>query len=212
MTKVKIRVASATFASGARCDDHVGIVRRDDGVVLLLADGAGNNSDGGSAAEWFVARLSELAASAKRIPSADLLAQWAQELDAEWFATGRRGESTLVMASLADGKVQGASVGDSGAWLVHSGFHHELTAEQRRRPLLGQNRASVVPFGPVPFHGVVLLASDGLLKYAPESQIRQLATDSNISVAAAKLVDVVRLASGALNDDVSIVLARKMDS
>ena len=167
MTKVKIRVASATFASGARCDDHVGIVRRDDGVVLLLADGAGNNSDGGSAAEWFVARLSELAASAKRIPSADLLAQWAQELDAEWFATGRRGESTLVMASLADGKVQGASVGDSGAWLVHSGFHHELTAEQRRRPLLGQNRASVVPFGPVPFHGVVLLASVVLIKYAP---------------------------------------------
>lgn len=208
---MKIRVATATFAAGARCDDHVGVVRRDDGVVLVLADGAGNNSDGGPTAQWLVDQVSERARTCKQIPSADLLAQWAQELDVQWFATGSRGESTLVIVAISDGKIQGASVGDSGAWLVHSGSHHELTGEQRRRPLLGQNRATVVPFGPVPFHGVVLVASDGLLKYAPEQKVRHLATDGNVSVAAALLVDLVRTASGALNDDVAVMIARKTD-
>jgi serine/threonine protein phosphatase PrpC len=208
---VKVRVATATFAAGARCDDHVGVIRRDTWIFLALADGAGNSAEGGRAARWVVEQACTKAAEAKTVPSADVLAQWAQELDSAWFATGSNGETTLVLVVIHDAKVFGASVGDSGAWLVHSGSHHELTSEQRRRPLLGQQRATVLPFGPVAFHGVVLVASDGLLKYAAEEQIRHLATDANVSVAAAKLVDLVRTASGTLHDDVSLIVVRKTD-
>jgi serine/threonine protein phosphatase PrpC len=63
----------------------------------------------------------------------------------------------------------------------------------------------------VPLQGVLLLATDGLLKYAPEQKIRHLATDANVSVAAAKLVDVARMASGALQDDVAVIVCRRAE-
>lgn len=207
----KFRVATATTAAGSRCDDHVAVARRDDGVVLALADGAGNDERGGELARWLVEQLAARALAAPKLPNADTLSKWAESLDQEWFASAKGGESTLVVASVEGHRVQGASVGDSGAWLVHSGSYDELTSEQRRRPLLGQGRATVLAFGPVPMMGVLMLATDGLLKYAPEQKIRHLATDSNVSVAAAKLVDVVRLASGSLQDDVGVIVCRKAD-
>jgi serine/threonine protein phosphatase PrpC len=208
---VKFHIATATTPAGARCDDHVAVARRDDGVVLALADGAGNDERGGALARWMVDELAKRALAAASLPSADVLSRWAEELDRTWSATGRGGECTLVVARADGAKVQGASVGDSGAWLVHSGSYDELTGEQRRRPLLGQGRATVLAFGPVQHQGVLLLATDGLLKYAPEQKIRHLATDANVGVAAARLVDVARLASGALQDDVGIIVCRKVD-
>ncbi|MDP3278913.1 MAG: protein phosphatase 2C domain-containing protein [Deltaproteobacteria bacterium] len=205
------RVATATSAAGLRCDDHVSVARREDGLVLALADGAGNSDDGGPLAEWLVSTIKERALEAKNLPGADALSRWIEALDMQWFATGRRGESALVVVSVTHSKVSGASVGDCGAWLVRSGRYQELNGEQRRKPLVGQGRATVLPFGPLPMQGVLLLATDGLLKYAPETKIQHLATDGNVSVAAAKLVDLVRTASGALQDDVGLIVCRKED-
>jgi serine/threonine protein phosphatase PrpC len=207
----RFRVATATCAAQTRCDDHVSVTRRDDGLVLALADGAGNDSNGGELARWLVEQVQSRATAAKKLPNADVLARWCEELDQEWFKTGRSGESTLVVASLDGAKVQGASVGDSGAWMVHSGSYDELTGEQRRRPLLGQGRATIMAFGPVQLMGVLLLATDGLLKYAPEQKIQHLATDANVSVAAARLTDVVRTASGTLHDDVAVIVCRRAE-
>jgi serine/threonine protein phosphatase PrpC len=204
-------VATATAAAGARCDDHLSVTRREDGLVLALADGAGNDARGGELARWLVDEIARRAQHAPKIPSADTVARWSEELDGQWFAAQRGGESTLVVACLDGVKVWGASVGNSGAWMVHSGSYDELTGEQRRRPLLGQARATVMAFGPVALQGVLLLATDGLLEYAPEQKIRHLATDANVSVAAAKLVDVVRMASGALQDDVAVIVCRRAD-
>ncbi|MFO0561092.1 MAG: protein phosphatase 2C domain-containing protein [Polyangiales bacterium] len=207
----RFRVATATSAAGARCDDHVSVTRREDGLVLALADGAGNDTMGGELAKWLVDEIQRRATEAKKLPNADVLARWCEELDQSWFASKKSGESTIVVASLDGSRVQGASVGDSGAWMVHSGSYDELTGEQRRRPLLGQGRATVLAFGPIPLQGVLMLATDGLLKYAPEQKIRHLATDSNVSVAAAKLTDVVRTAAGTLHDDVAVIVCRRAD-
>jgi serine/threonine protein phosphatase PrpC len=207
----RFRVATATAAARARCDDHIAVARRDDGVVLALADGAGNDERGGQLARWLVDELSARASAAKNLPSADTLARWCEELDAQWFAMGTGGESTVVVACVDGSRVWGASAGDSGAWLVHSGDYEELTSEQRRRPLVGQGRSTVLAFGPVQYQGVLLLATDGLLKYAPEQKIRHLATDANVSVAAAKLVDVARTVSGGLHDDVAVVVCRRAE-
>lgn len=211
MALPRFRVATATNAAAARCDDHVSVTRREDGLVLALADGAGNHSNGGPLAQWLVEQISARATEAKKLPNADVLQRWCEELDASALSKFGGAESTLVVAALDGSRVQGASVGDSGAWMVHSGSYDELTGEQRRRPLLGNARATVMAFGPFTLQGVLMLATDGLLKYAPEQKIRHLATDANVSVAAARLVDVVRTASGTLNDDVAVIVCRKAD-
>ena len=83
--------------------------------------------------------------------------------------TKRAFHTVLDAANILDaaGNVAGASVGDSGAWLVNpaSGRFVDLTANQHRKPLLGSGRARITPF----FHSkkatsrdVLLVASDGL--------------------------------------------------
>ncbi len=55
-----------------------------------------------------------------------------------------------------------------------------------------------------------LVASDGLLRYAKRSDIARVANGPDLAVAARALVDLVRLPTGGLQDDVSIVLCRQL--
>jgi hypothetical protein len=55
----------------------------------------------------------------------------------------------------------------------------------------------------------LLVASDGLIKYAKQASIARIASGADLASAARSLVDLVRLRSGQLQDDVSIVLCRK---
>jgi serine/threonine protein phosphatase PrpC len=54
--------------------------------------------------------------------------------------------------------------------------------------------------------GRLLLASDGLIKYATAEQVSGLATQGSVAAAANALANYVRLPSGALRDDVAVVL------
>jgi serine/threonine protein phosphatase PrpC len=56
--------------------------------------------------------------------------------------------------------------------------------------------------------GTLLLASDGLFKYARRADIARIATGPDLEVTAAELIENVRLRSGDLQDDVSVVLCR----
>jgi len=56
--------------------------------------------------------------------------------------------------------------------------------------------------------GQLLLASDGLVNYAPMRRIVELTRDGEWDGLAARLCELVRLRSGALPDDVAVVLAR----
>jgi hypothetical protein len=117
------------------------------------------------------------------------------------------GESTAIVVDIHDGFVSGASVGDSIAWIVSKdGKIDDLTCNQVRKPLLGHGEACPTDFGPVALSGRLLLATDGLWKYLDRSRIAALCSRGSASEAAESLVAGVRLRSGALQDDVAIVV------
>jgi PPM family protein phosphatase len=81
-----------------------------------------------------------------------------------------------------------------------------LTARQRRRPILGAGEALPVQFEAELRRGRLLLASDGLFKYATAERICALAMQGSVAEAADALANCVRLHPRALQDDVAVVL------
>jgi serine/threonine protein phosphatase PrpC len=81
-----------------------------------------------------------------------------------------------------------------------------LTARQRRRPLVRSGEALPVQFEAELNGGRLLLASDGLIKYATVEQICAIATQGPVAEAADALANCVRLPSGAVPDDIAVVV------
>ena len=165
--------------------------------VIVLADGAGGSGNGALAAQAIV----DVVAGATSRDWCALLA----DLDRDPNRLGHA-ESTAVILTVGV-TISGASVGDSGAWLMHESRIVDLTAGQRRKPLVGRG---CVPFRiePIPFEGTLLVASDGLFGYANRRDIVHIAQRPELAAAAQALVDLVRLPDGALQDDVAVVLCR----
>ncbi len=185
-------------------EDRAAFFPTSNGAVLVVADGAGGMGGGAATAEALVAAVE----SALDVQSAQ---GWATLL--EMFDAGQHlGETTAVVCSIIDDELVGASVGDSGAWRVdHRGAATivDLTHAQRRKPLLGSGRAVVVPFASRLGEATLLLASDGLLKYAPAERIAAYVRCTDLDAIAGELLGLVRLRSGALPDDFSVLLARR---
>ena len=116
------------------------------------------------------------------------------------------GQCTAVVVEISEGRVLGASVGDSGAWMLTGKAIIDLTENQHRKPLLGSDEAMPMGFGPIELSGRLLIATDGLFKYARASDIEQRAMGVSLNDAVEKLIAGVRLRSGALQDDVGIIL------
>ena len=174
-----------------------------DGLIVVLADGAGGTVHGARAAEAVIS-----VARAEPAPDA-----WGTALEALDQDAARLdgGQSTAVLLRVDAAGVRGQSVGDSGAWVVdpRGPSVRELTAAQRRKPLLGDG-AELVGFSAGPLgEATLLVASDGLLAYAPQAELARLAVGPDLRAAAHRLVDRVRLRSGALPDDVTVVLVRE---
>ncbi len=173
--------------------------------MLAVADGSGGMRGGAEAAEHAVRMISDAAHQAKaQCPEAwtSLVAR----IDAT-PAVGR-GQCALVVVAIVDNSIVGASAGDCGAWLVTEGID-ELTEMQVRKPLVGSGSAVPVSFKAELGKGTLLLASDGLLKYAPRDRIAALVRGPDLDPAAHHLAELPRLRSGALPDDVSVVLCRE---
>ena len=174
------------------------------GYLVALADGAGGTGNGAVAAEYLIAFVTKL--SQEAVASADWFAALCA-FDDELSACPSGGETTGIVAFIDSERVRGASVGDSSAWLITvSGGMTDMTARQRRRPLLGTGEALPVQFEVKRLGNTVLLASDGLFKYAPVDRICTLATRGTVAEAADALANCVRLPSGALQDDVAVVI------
>lgn len=169
--------------------------------MLVVADGAGGTGGGAGAAEAVLAAVG--ASPAVWTPQG-----WA-ELLARVDAEQRTGETTAVVCSVVGDVIVGASVGDSGAWRIDRGVVDDLTHAQRRKPLLGSGRAVMVPFTARLGDATLLLASDGLLKYTSAERIVSCVAGIDLASIAGDLLDLVRLRSGALPDDVAILLARR---
>lgn len=179
-------------------DDRVAVSRVPGAVRVVVADGAGNS------------RLAGLAAGRLLHVVDTWTADWdpvalLRSADAAIFEGNHGAECAGVVLEIRDGRISGASVGDSGAWLLFQDDLEDLTSRQRRKPLLGSGSVAPIRFE-AHLEGRLLVATDGLLKYATRNQLVRAAV-GELDVAADALVRDVRLPTGALPDDVGLVLA-----
>jgi hypothetical protein len=190
--------------------DRVALRVHDDHLVIVLADGAGGITGGAEAAERVVTALSGAALTGaddavRAVGGIDLvLAQrTGGEATAVLARVGWRGPSSFV--------VVGASVGDSTAWARVDGRWCDLTELQNRRPFVGSGRARPARFLPTGAADALLVASDGLATYAAWSDVLAL-LDEGPGEWPWRLVDLARLPSGGLSDDVSAVVVRRVST
>jgi serine/threonine protein phosphatase PrpC len=184
-----------------RCEDRVKVLECDGGVILVAADGAGGIGAGEQAAE---AVIREITASASL-----------EHDQAAWCGILRQidcrvaeGESTCVVAVCSARGIVGATVGDSQAWFIADGELHDLTRNRVRKPLLGSGGAVPTGFSHPTAHGLLLVATDGFCNYVRREALLQEILWIDFAVLARKLVEMVRLPSGDLWDDVGLVACR----
>jgi hypothetical protein len=113
----------------------------------------------------------------------------------------------VVLARSAPGIV-GASVGDSSAWLLEDDQVNDLTRGQVRKPLLGTGEARPVGFSHPASPGLLLVSTDGFCRYVRREALLREVLWIDFAVLARKLVEMVRLPSGDLWDDIGIVACR----
>jgi serine/threonine protein phosphatase PrpC len=192
--------------SGGRGEDRAAVRGDGERLIVVVADGAGGTGAGAMAAQA-VCDAVLMAWSSERA--------WDEVLRAVDLRLSRAadgGQSTAVVVEVTNQAIRGASVGDSAAWLVGQSEVLDLTEHQRRKPLLGNGNAEATSFGPVPFTGRLLVASDGLFKHARSSEVRRRAWLGTLDESALALVDGVRLRSGRLPDDVAVALVEWKDA
>ncbi|HEU0037052.1 MAG TPA: SpoIIE family protein phosphatase [Kofleriaceae bacterium] len=200
-----------TTAAGFQCalqiaprrgegQDRALVMPCDDGVVIALADGAGGISGGAYAAKHVIDAVGKLASHAT---------DWSMllaELDHEQIGYG---QTTAVVLWVSRNKIVGASAGDSAAWVIRPRGIEDVTRGQHTKPLIGDGAiVTAVESGPLA-GGTLLVASDGLLRYAKRDDVVRVALGADLEVAARELVELVRLPSGDLPDDVSVILCRE---
>jgi len=175
--------------------DRAVVIPRAGGLVVALADGAGGASNGALAAQAVVD-------VAVRGDPADVILACDEHLR-------NVGLTTAIIVHVRADAVSGASVGDSAAWLI-DGEVIDLTEHQRRKPLVGGGCVPVVFHSERPLGTATLLvASDGLFSYAAAADIARIVrAGRDLRETADTLVELVRLPSGGLQDDVTIVLCR----
>ena len=189
--------------------DRAAIIEHGNSLIMILADGAGGMSGGAEAAEFVVQRAIQQMHSGVALPDATHCCEFLAELDAAVAADAKAGDTTAVIMSISELGVQGASVGDSEAWIIRNSDYVDLTEDQRRKPLLGSGEAIPVPFtAELQAGDMLLIGSDGLFKYAAPAAICTIVRANSAESAAEKLVELVRLPSGDLWDDVSILICR----
>jgi PPM family protein phosphatase len=197
-----VDVAIQLHAAGNVGQDRAAAFEFGEGQLMVVADGAGGVAGGGEAADAVVAWLRRLEPTVKH--------DWVHVLraiDIHLASVPVVGETTAVVALVTEEEIVGASVGDSGGWMLVLGTWLNLLEDQQRKPLLGTGAAVPVGFGPFPTGDRVLLGSDGLFKYVDAERIGQIASGSSLECAARELVQAARLTSGNLQDDIAVVIA-----
>ena len=196
-----LETTSVTVAYRQHCEDRVKVLEFDEGVVIIVADGAGGSGAGGRAAE---AVIREVAASASLARDAESWCEVLRQTDCRIGA----GESTCVVVGWSASGIVGASVGDSKAWLLENDELRDLTATQMRKPLLGSGEAVPVGFGRPVAQGLLIVSTDGFCNYVRRETLLREILWIDFAVLARRLVEMVRLPSGELWDDIGIVACR----
>lgn len=196
-----VETVTATESYRERCEDRAAVFHTDTRTVIVVADGAGGVGYGDAAAESIIR---EIEAEHARIHSADQWVDTLRQLDSRIGP----GESTAVVVDLRPYGIAGASIGDSQAWIIRDGTIIDLTRNQNRKPLLGSGMASPVAFMNPQLDGLLLIATDGFFDYAKRDAVTRMIAKSDYYSIPRNCVDLVRLPSGELWDDIAIVAAR----
>jgi serine/threonine protein phosphatase PrpC len=194
--------------TGTAGQDRADVIPTNDGVVLVVADGAGGMGGGAEAAEHVIEAVRRALATFGTLgdPVSVLRA-----VDRD-LAARSSGQTTAVVVTASSSSIIGASVGDSSAWLVGENGFIDLTRDQTRKPLVGSGSAVPVAFRHAEaFRGTLIVASDGLFKYAKQERLCAAAQNPELEAVPASLVDAVRLPSGNLQDDVAVIVCRVND-
>jgi serine/threonine protein phosphatase PrpC len=186
--------------------DRGAIISSEPRQVLIVADGAGGLSGGVEAASMAVEFIRK---HAELLDAPPACVSILQKMDHEIARNQGAGETTCALAVVSDEQVFGASVGDSGVWAISETGFKNLTERQSRKPFIGSGSAWPASFTHTRVRGeYLLLATDGLLKYAPSERIIAACRESATETAAKNLIELVRYRSGALPDDVTVILAK----
>lgn len=173
-------------------------------LILCVADGAGGQSGGTQAA---ILATEFVKQNFPAIETAEACSDLLRRMDTALVQDSDAGETTCALAVVTPGEIFGASVGDSGVWLIPEvGNHVDLSQGQQRKPFVGTGSAWPVPFQCSRQSGILLLATDGLLKYTSAERITETCRRTPSESAAQRLIGLVRYPSGALPDDVTIIL------
>ncbi len=194
-------LAQLTVAHRERCEDRVLVVARDERAVLIVADGAGGIGCGDTAAEFV---LGEVQSACAHVETADQWCAVLRQIDARITA----GESTAVVVDVRPDRLFGASVGDSQAWIVHDGQITNLTIHQHRKPLLGSREARPMPFEASMLNGVLIVATDGFCNYVKHDRLARTVAQFDFFALPRQCIELVRLPSGELWDDIGIIVCR----
>jgi len=183
-----------------RCDARVAVARDGVNVLLVLADGATGVGFGGQAADAFVETIMS-APGGMGLPDRFVLA------DSAIRGRGIDGDTTGIAILRTEDGISGCSAGDSEAWAFpDGGTRFELTAEQSKRPRIG-NGALPTPFALLsPSEGVIVVASDGFWRWADPDGVSRLVSRSSVEeLPEALLLDLVER-FGIPDDDVTIAV------
>jgi PPM family protein phosphatase len=206
MRFVTAQVLTSPRAHG---DDRVALLERDHVVVVVVADGAGGLSGGAVAADLLIELVrGAVAAPASGLLQAEAWVDLLRQVDVTLDQDPHAGETTAVIVAISDHCLVGASAGDSGAWVVHPDRIDDLTAGQHKKLRLGSGRARPVSFARPRLDGTLLVATDGLMSYANPINVAAVVRQADLDQAARELIQLVRLPSGGLQDDVGVVLVR----
>lgn len=197
----RIETVFATEKYRERCEDRLAVFVADDRTVIVVADGAGGTGSGDLAAETVVR---EVKSEYSRVHSAEQWSLALKEIDCRIGA----GESTAVVVDIRPDGICGSSVGDSQAWIISDETIIDLTQDQNRKPLLGSGSASPVSFTHSSLNGLLLVATDGFFNYAKRDTITPTLSQTDFFAIPRVCIEMVRLPSGDLWDDVGIVAAR----
>lgn len=174
-------------------------------IVLCVADGAGGRGGGAEAATMAVEFIRQ---NTSLLVTAETCAEALRKMDAVIAKDAVAGETTCALAVVTSEEIFGASVGDSGVWLIpKNGSHLDLTHAQQRKPFIGSGSAWPVSFQRPRQAGCLLLATDGLLKYTSAERVTAGCREHSADVAAQRLIELVRYPSGALPDDVTVIVS-----
>ena len=205
-----IEIYTATESYQRAGEDRVAVIDHPAGRVIVVADGVGGRRNGGPAADAIVRIVTEAAGRMADVCDGDVWAEVLADADGRICSDTKCGETTAVIVGVSRDRIEGSSVGDSGAWLITRDSYTDLTRVQQRKPFLGSGAALPIPFrAKLTDPGdVLLVATDGLLKYTTPQQISRVARSSELATVPQALIDLVRMPSGGLQDDVTVAVAR----